>query len=60
MGYGAEIGSIVYEDIFEYLKAPTRRVTSLDTPVPFAPVLEDYVLPQYGDVLKACREVMAF
>ncbi len=60
MGYGAEIGAMVYEDVFEYLKAPIRRVTSLDTPVPFAPVLEDYVMPQYADVLKACREVVAF
>ena len=60
MGYGAEIGSMVYEDVFEYLKAPIRRVTSLDTPVPFAPALEDYVMPQYSDVLKACQEVMAF
>jgi pyruvate dehydrogenase E1 component beta subunit len=60
MGYGAEVGSMVFEDVFEYLKAPIRRVTSLDTPVPFAPVLEDYVLPQYSDVLKACHEVMAF
>ncbi|HUH98695.1 MAG TPA: alpha-ketoacid dehydrogenase subunit beta [Anaerolineales bacterium] len=60
MGYGAEVGSMVSEALFEYLKAPIRRVTSLDTPVPFAPVLEDYVLPQYPDVLKACREVMAF
>jgi pyruvate dehydrogenase E1 component beta subunit len=60
MGYGAEVGSMVYESVFEYLKAPIRRVTSLDTPVPFAPVLEDYVLPHYSDVLKACHEVMAF
>lgn len=60
MGYGAEVGSMVYEDVFEYLKAPIRRVTSLDTPVPFAPVLEDYVMPQYSDVVKACQEVMAF
>jgi pyruvate dehydrogenase E1 component beta subunit len=60
MGYGAEVGAMVYEDVFEYLKAPIRRVTSLDTPVPFAPVLEDYVMPHYSDVLKACREVMAF
>jgi pyruvate/2-oxoglutarate/acetoin dehydrogenase E1 component len=60
MGYGAEVGSMVSEDIFEYLKAPIRRVTSLETPVPFAPVLEDYVLPQYADVLKACHDVMEF
>lgn len=60
MGYGAEIGAMINEEVFEYLKAPIRRVTSLDSPVPFAPVLEDYVLPQYSDVLKACKEVMAF
>jgi pyruvate dehydrogenase E1 component beta subunit len=60
MGYGAEIGSMVYEDVFEYLKAPVKRVTSLGTPVPFAPVLEDTVLPHYEDVLAACHSVMAF
>lgn len=60
MGYAAEIGSIIFEDIFEYLKAPMKRVTSLDTPMPFSPVLEDYVMPQYEDVLKACSEVMSF
>ncbi len=60
MGYGAEIAAQVYEDIFEYLKSPVKRVTSLDTPVPFAPGMEDYVMPQYDEVLKACREAMAF
>lgn len=60
MGYAAEIGSMVYEDIFEYLKAPMKRVTSLDTPMPFSPGLEDFVMPQYADVKKACSEVMSF
>ena len=60
MGYAAEISSFINEEIFEYLKAPIKRVTSLDTPVPFAPVLEDYVMPQYDDVIKACNEVMKF
>ncbi|MAT41182.1 MAG: alpha-ketoacid dehydrogenase subunit beta [Anaerolineaceae bacterium] len=60
MGYAAEIGSMVYEEIFEYLKAPMKRITSLDTPVPFAPVMEDYVMPQYEDVLKACNQLMSF
>lgn len=60
MGYAAEIGSMVAEEVFEYLKAPLKRVTSLDTPVPFAPGQEDYVLPQYDDVIRACHEVMNF
>lgn len=60
MGYGAEMAALVTEELFEYLRAPVKRVTSLDTPVPFAPVLEDYVLPHYEDVIKACNEVMEF
>ncbi len=60
MGYGAEIGAMLGEELFEYLKAPIKRVTSLDTPVPFAPGMEDYVLPHYEDVITACNEVMAY
>ena len=60
MGYGAEIGALIGGKLFEYLKSPVKRVTSLDTPVPFAPGMEDYVLPHYEDVIKACNEVMAF
>lgn len=60
MGYGAEISALINEDIFEYLKAPIKRVTSQDTPMPFAPQMEDYVLPHYSDVLKACRAVIQF
>jgi pyruvate dehydrogenase E1 component beta subunit len=55
-----EISAMINEDIFEYLKAPIKRVTSLDSPIAFAPVLEDYVLPKTEHVVKACREVMEF
>jgi acetoin:2,6-dichlorophenolindophenol oxidoreductase subunit beta len=60
MGSGAEIGAMVAEDIFEYLAAPIKRVTSLDVPVAFSPGLEDYVNPKLDHALKACREVLAF
>lgn len=60
MGYGAEIGAMISEDIFEYLKAPVKRVTSLDVPVAFSPVLEDYINPTVDHVMAACREAMAF
>lgn len=59
-GYGAEISAMICESIFEYLKAPVKRVTSLDVPVAFAPVMEDYILPKTEDVVKACREVMEY
>jgi 2-oxoisovalerate dehydrogenase E1 component beta subunit len=59
-GFGAEIAATIAEEAFEDLDAPPRRVTAPDTPVPFAPVLEQAFLPQVGDVVAALREVAAF
>ena len=59
-GWGAEISAMINEDVFEYLRAPIKRSTSLDCPMPFAPNLEDYVLPQTDDLVKACRTVMEY
>ncbi len=60
MGSGAEIGAMVAEDVFEYLAAPIRRVTSLDVPVAFSPGLEDYINPKLDQALAACREILSY
>ena len=44
-GIGGEIAALINEHCFEYLDAPVKRVGSLDTPVPFAEVLEEQFLP---------------
>src|SRR5205085_7714935 len=54
-GFGAEIAATIAEEAFEDLDAPPRRVTAPDTPVPFAPVLEQAFLPQVADVVVALR-----
>lgn len=59
-GFGAEISALISEDVFEYLRSPIKRVTSLDVPVAFAPVMEDYILPRTEHVVKACKEVMEY
>jgi 2-oxoisovalerate dehydrogenase E1 component len=56
-GYGAEIAARISNELFEYLDAPVRRVAALDSFVAYAPVLEDAILPQSADVLKAIVEL---
>jgi 2-oxoisovalerate dehydrogenase E1 component beta subunit len=59
-GIGGEIAALIAEHAFQYLDAPLRRLAALDTPVPFAPTLEDYVLPDTPGIVRTLRELMAF
>jgi pyruvate/2-oxoglutarate/acetoin dehydrogenase E1 component len=56
-GIAGEIAAVVTESAFEDLDGPIRRVTSLDTPVPYSPPLEDYFMPNVGKVVAAAREL---
>ena len=56
-GVAGEIAAIVFENAFDDLDAPVRRVTALDTPVPYSPPLEERFLPQMKDVVIAAREL---
>ncbi|HUH61527.1 MAG TPA: dehydrogenase E1 component subunit alpha/beta [Terracidiphilus sp.] len=52
-GYGAEIAARIADELFDDLDAPVRRVASLDTFVAYQPILEDTILPQPENILKA-------
>jgi 2-oxoisovalerate dehydrogenase E1 component len=56
-GFGAELAARVADELFEFLDAPVRRVAALDTPVAYAPAVEERILPQSADVLRAIREL---
>lgn len=59
-GVAGEITARVNEQAFEWLDAPVRRVTAHDTPLPYAPTLEDFVLPQVDDIAAAARWLLAY
>lgn len=56
-GIAGEIAEVVCEGAFEDLDGPILRVTSLDTPVPYAPTLEERFLPNVNDVVRTAREL---
>jgi pyruvate dehydrogenase E1 component beta subunit len=58
MGFGAEIAAIVQEQAFDYLDAPVQRVGAKFTPLPFAPVMEQFVVPHQQDVLAAIKHAV--
>jgi 2-oxoisovalerate dehydrogenase E1 component beta subunit len=59
-GVGAEVAAIIAEEAFRFLDAPVRRLAALDTPVPFAPPLEEYVLPDTRRIITALRELTQY
>ena len=59
-GVAGEITARINEQAFEWLDGPILRVTAHDTPLPYAPTLEDYVLPQTADIVVAARRLLAY
>jgi 2-oxoisovalerate dehydrogenase E1 component beta subunit len=59
-GIAGEVAALVCEGAFEDLDGPVLRVTSLDTPVPFSPPLEEYFLPNVEKVAAAARELAKY
>src|SRR5213595_1896477 len=57
-GFGAEIAAVVGEQAFDWLDAPVERVGARFAPLPFAPVMEEYVVPHADDVLAAIRRTV--
>jgi acetoin:2,6-dichlorophenolindophenol oxidoreductase subunit beta len=58
MGFGAEVAAVIQYQAFDWLDAPVERVGSRFTPLPFSPVMEEYVVPHANDVLEAIRRTV--
>ena len=57
-GVAAEIAARIAESGFDKLKAPLRRVATLDVPVPYSPPLEEYIGPREDRIIDAIRFVL--
>jgi 2-oxoisovalerate dehydrogenase E1 component len=59
-GYGAEIAARIADELFYDLDGPVRRVAATDTFCAYQPKLEDAILPQTDDIVRAVRDLVAF
>ncbi|MGH9460637.1 MAG: transketolase C-terminal domain-containing protein, partial [Vicinamibacteria bacterium] len=59
-GYGAEIASRISDELFEWLDAPVRRVAAKDLWVPYHPDLENAMLPQTHDLVRAIEDLVTY
>jgi 2-oxoisovalerate dehydrogenase E1 component len=59
-GIGESVAAIIQEEAFEWLDAPVRILGALDTPVPYAPPLEEYFLVSEAEIERAARLLAAY
>jgi pyruvate/2-oxoglutarate/acetoin dehydrogenase E1 component len=56
---GSEIAAIAAEEAFSSLRGAIRRVASHDVPIPFAPAMENFVIPSAEKIHAAVKQVLA-
>jgi acetoin:2,6-dichlorophenolindophenol oxidoreductase subunit beta len=57
-GAGAELAAAISEEAFFHLDAPVRRLSAMDVPIPFSPVLEDLTVPTPDGVVETVRALV--
>jgi pyruvate dehydrogenase E1 component beta subunit len=57
-GFGAEIAAMVAEEDFDLLRGRIKRIAGANTPMPYAPELENFVIPSEERIAAGVREVV--
>ena len=55
--WGGELAALIAEEMFDYLDAQIVRIGALNTPIPFTTVLENAVIPNEEDIIKAVKSI---
>jgi pyruvate dehydrogenase E1 component beta subunit len=53
-----DVSALVAEKGFDNLDAPITLITAKDFPIPFAPIMENYVLPQTQDIVERVKQIL--
>jgi len=59
-GIGAEVAALIADECFEELDGPIMRLAAADTHIPYAPALEEAILPNAEDVVVAVRRLAEY
>jgi len=59
-GFGAEIAAQISNKGFSFLDAPIARVAAMHTPIPYAPILENMILPDTDDIIDALKSLSEY
>lgn len=57
-GVGSEIASLVFENCFDILSAPVKRISGLDVPMPYSRKIEKLCIPHVEDIVAAAKDLM--
>ena len=57
-GLRREVAAVIQYSAFDWLDAPIERVGAKFSPLPFAPMMEEFVVPHANDVLEAIRRTV--
>ncbi len=56
-GFASELAALAMDFAFDYLDAPVKRIAATNTPVAFAPALEDFTIPNADKIYNAVKEM---
>ena len=59
-GFGGEIAARISDNCFQYLDGPVKRIAAKDTHIPYAPVLENVVLPSRTQIYNGIKELIEY
>lgn len=54
-GFASQLAAMVVDEAFDYLDAPIKRIAATNTPVAFAPALEDFIIPNADKIYQAVK-----